>query len=56
VIGAGAAMLPTSARILQSLPDQDDVTNQRDALKSQPDTTPTLSGTKASNGQMGKSA
>jgi hypothetical protein len=61
-IGAGAAMLPTgaaagaSARILQSLPDQDDVTNQRDALKSQPDTTPTLSGTKASNGQMGKSA
>ncbi|MFL6295660.1 MAG: hypothetical protein ACJ75M_07525 [Actinomycetes bacterium] len=58
VIGAGAAMLPTgaaagaSARILQSLPDQDDVTNQRDALKSQPDTTPTLSGTKASNGQV----
>ncbi|MFL6272250.1 MAG: hypothetical protein ACJ75A_19305, partial [Actinomycetes bacterium] len=58
VIGAGAAMLPTgaaagaSARILRSLPDQDDVTNQRDARKSQPNKTPALSGTKASNGQV----
>jgi hypothetical protein len=43
VIGAGAAMLPTgaaagaSARILRSLPDQDDVTNQRRPLNGQRD-------------------
>ena len=59
VIGAGAAMLPTgaaagaSARILRSLPDQDDVAaDQRGARNGQPDKTPALSGTKASNGQV----
>ena len=61
VIGAGAAMLPTgaaagaSARILRSLPDQDDVTNQRGARNGQPDKTPVLSGMEASNGQAGTS-
>jgi len=61
VIGAGAAMLPTgaaagaSARILRSLPDQDDVTNQRGARNGQPDKTPVLSGMEASNGQGGTS-
>ena len=59
VIGAGAAMLPTgaaagaSARILRSLPDQDDVTDQRDARNGQSGKTPVLSGTQASNGQAG---
>jgi hypothetical protein len=58
VIGAGAAMLPSgaaagaSARILRSLPDQDDVTNQRGARNGPSDKTPALSGTKASNGQV----
>jgi hypothetical protein len=62
VIGAGAAMLPTgaaagaSASILRSLPDQEDVTIQRGgALNGQPDKTPVLSGTEASNGQADKS-
>ncbi|HKO85880.1 MAG TPA: hypothetical protein VJ140_15295 [Actinomycetota bacterium] len=61
VIGAGAAMLPTgaaagaSARILRSLPDQDDVTNQRGARNDQPDKTPVLSGMEAGNGQAGTS-
>jgi hypothetical protein len=61
VIGAGAAMLPTgaaagaSARILRSLPDQDDVTNRRGARNGQPDKTPVLSGMEASNGQAGTS-
>jgi hypothetical protein len=61
VIGAGAAMLPTgaaagaSARILRSLPDQDDATNQRGTLNGQPDKTLVLSGTEASNGQAAKS-
>jgi hypothetical protein len=61
VIGAGAAMLPTgaaagaSARILRSLPDQDDVTDQRDARNGQSGKTPVLSGTQASNGQAGTS-
>jgi hypothetical protein len=60
-IGAGAAMLRTgaaagaSARILRSLPDQEDVTIQRGALNGQPDKTPVLSGTEASNGQADKS-
>ena len=54
VIGAGAAMLPTgaaagaSARILRSLPDQDDATNQGGKI-------PVLRGTEASNGQADKS-
>jgi hypothetical protein len=63
VLGAGAAMLPTgaaagaSARILRSLPDQDHVAaGQRGARNGHSDKTPVLSGTKASNGQMGKSA
>jgi hypothetical protein len=61
VIGAGAAMLPTgaaagaSARILRSLPDQDDVANQPGARNGQPDNTRVLSGTQVSNGQAGKS-
>jgi hypothetical protein len=59
VIGAGAAMLPTgaaaSASILRSLPDQEDVTIQRGDLNGQPDKTPVLSGTEASNGQADKS-
>ena len=61
VIGAGAAMLPTgaaagaSARILRSLPDQDDVTDQRVARNGQSGKTPVLSGTQASNGQAGTS-
>jgi hypothetical protein len=61
VIGAGAAMLPTgaaagaSARILRSLPDQDDVTNQGDARNGQPEKLPVLRGTEASNGQTDKS-
>ena len=61
VIGAGAAMLPTgaaagaSARILRSLPDQDDVTNQRGARNGQPDKTPVLSGMEASNSQAATS-
>jgi hypothetical protein len=63
VIGAGAAMLPTgaaagaSARILRSLPNQDHVADgQRGARNGHSDKIPVLSGTKASNGQMGKSA
>jgi hypothetical protein len=61
VIGAGAAMLPTgaaagaSARILRSLPDQEDVTIQRGDLNGQLDKTPVFSGTEASNGQADKS-
>jgi hypothetical protein len=61
VIGAGAAMLPTgaaagaSARILRSLPDQDDVTNQSGARNGQPDKIPVLRGTEATNGQADKS-
>ena len=61
VIGAGAAMLPTgaaagaSARILRSLPDQEDVTIQRGGLNGQLDKTPVFSGTEASNGQADKS-
>ena len=61
VIGAGAAMLPTgaaagaSARILRSLPDQDDVTNQGDARNGQPEKLPVLRGTESSNGQADKS-
>ena len=56
VIGAGAAMLPTgaaaaSARILRSLPDQDDGANQRGALNGRPDETSILTGVEASNGQ-----
>jgi hypothetical protein len=57
VIGAGAAMLPTgaaagaSARILRSLPDQDDGANQRGALNGRTDETSVLSGVEASNGQ-----
>jgi hypothetical protein len=56
VIGAGAAMLPTgaaagaSARILRSLPDQDDVTNQRGALNGQSHNSPVLSGSEAKKG------
>ena len=61
VIGAGAAMLPTgaaagaSARILRSLPDQDDGASQRGTLNGQPDKPPVLSGTGASNGQVATS-
>jgi hypothetical protein len=61
VIGAGAAMLPTgaaagaSARILRSLPDQDDGANQRGTLNGQPDKSPVLSGTETSNGQAAMS-
>ena len=61
VIGAGAAMLPTgaaagaSARILRSLPDQDDGINQRGPLNGQPGKTPVLSGTEASNGHAATS-
>lgn len=58
VIGAGAAMLPTgaaagaSARILQSLPNQDHVADgQRDARNGHSDKNLVLSGTEASNGQ-----
>jgi hypothetical protein len=61
VIGAGAAMLPTgaaagaSARILRSLPDQDDGANQGGTLNGQLGKTPVLSGTEASNGQAATS-
>jgi hypothetical protein len=61
VIGAGAAMLPTgaaagaSARILRSLPDQDDGANQRGTRNGQPDKSPVLSATEASNGQAAMS-
>jgi hypothetical protein len=61
VIGADAAMLPTgaaagaSSRILRSLPDQDDVTNQGGARNGQADKIPILSGTEATNGQADKS-
>ena len=54
VIGAGAAMLPTgaaagaSARILRSLPDQDDLTNQRGALNGRPGNGQVTSGSAAS--------
>jgi hypothetical protein len=58
VIGAGAAMLPTgaaagaSARILRSLPNQDDgVDDQRGARNGQHDKDVVLSGTEARNGQ-----
>jgi hypothetical protein len=56
VIGAGAAMLPTgaaagaSARILRSLPDQDDVSNQRGALNGQSHNSPVLNGAEAKKG------
>ena len=62
VIGAGAAMLPTgaaagaSARILRSLPDQDDGANQGGTLNGQLGKTPVLSGTEASNGQAATSS
>lgn len=58
--GAGAAMLPSgaaagaSARILRSLPDQDDVTNQRGALNDQPDKRLILTGPQTSNGHADK--
>jgi hypothetical protein len=61
VIGAGAAMLPTgaaagaSARILRSLPDQDDVTDQRGTPNDQPDKLPVVIGSKSSNGRADKS-
>jgi hypothetical protein len=61
VIGAGAAMLPTgaaagaSARILRSLPDQDNGANQGGTLNGQLGKTPVLSGTEASNGQAATS-
>jgi hypothetical protein len=61
VIGAGAAMLPTgaaagaSARILRSLPDQDEKTSQGGALNGHPAELPVLSGTGSSDGQAGKS-
>jgi hypothetical protein len=48
-------VIGASARILRSLPDQDDVTNQRGARNGQPDKTPVLSGMEASNGQAGTS-
>jgi hypothetical protein len=58
VIGAGAAMLPTSAaagasaRILRSLPDQDDVAEgQRGARTGQPDKNLVLTGPGANRGQ-----
>jgi hypothetical protein len=54
MLSTGAAV-DASARILRSLPDQDDVTNQRGALNGQPDKTLVLTGTKASNGQANKS-
>jgi hypothetical protein len=44
------------ARILRSLPDQDDGANQRGTLNGRPDETSFLSGVEASNGQAGKSA
>jgi hypothetical protein len=62
VIGAGAAMLPTgaaagaSARILRSLPDQDNGANQGGTLNGQLGKTPVLSGTEASNGQAATSS
>ena len=62
VIGPGAAMLPTgaaagaSARILRSLPDQDDGISQRGTLNGQPGKTPVLSGTEASNGHAATSS
>jgi hypothetical protein len=61
VIGAGAAMLPTgaaagaSARILRSLPDQDEKTSQGGALNDHAEAVPVPSGTESSNGQAGKS-
>ncbi|HEX2374241.1 MAG TPA: hypothetical protein VHO93_09685 [Actinomycetota bacterium] len=61
VIGAGAAMLPTgasagaSARILPSLPDQDDVTDQRGTPNDEPDKLPVVIGSKSSNGRADKS-
>jgi hypothetical protein len=61
VIGAGAAMLPTgaaagaSARILRSLPDQDDVAHQRGALNGQRGKTPVLTGTEVGKDQAASS-
>jgi hypothetical protein len=43
------------ARILRSLPDQDDGANQRGTLNGQPDKSPVLSGTETSNGQAAMS-
>ena len=40
-----------SARILRSLPDQDDGDNQRGALTGRPDETSVLNGVEASNGR-----
>jgi hypothetical protein len=58
VIGAGAAILPTgaaagaSARILRSLPDQDDMADgQRGARNGQPDKNLVLTGPEANKGQ-----
>jgi hypothetical protein len=63
VIGAGAAMLPTgaaagaSARILRSLPDQEDVADSpRGARNGQPDKTLVLTAPEAINGQADKPA
>lgn len=60
VIGAGAAMLPTgaaagaSARILRSLPDQDEVADGRPSARNgQPDKQLVVTGPDASKGQAG---
>jgi hypothetical protein len=62
VIGAGTAILPTgaaagaSARILRSLPDQDDVASQGGgALNGQRDKTPNFTGKEVRKDQAGKS-
>jgi hypothetical protein len=63
VIGAGAAMLPTgaaagaSARILRSLPDQDEVADdQRGARNGQADKNTVVTAPEVSKGQAGKSS
>jgi hypothetical protein len=63
VIGAGAAMLPTgaaagaSARILRSLPDQDEVADdQRGAHNGQADKHLVVTGLEVGKGQAGKSS
>jgi hypothetical protein len=63
VIGAGAAMLPTgaaagaSARILRSLPDQDDVAaDQRGARNGQADKNLAVTAPEVSKGRAGKSS
>jgi hypothetical protein len=60
VIGAGAAMLPTgaaagaSARILRSLPDQDDAADGRPGARNgQPGKDLVVTGPDATNGQAG---